>query len=44
MNSVSADAVAGEREWTVEEVAKHNTKEDCFVIVHGTFPVFALNK
>lgn len=27
---------ASAREWTAEEVAKHNTKEDCYVIVHGT--------
>jgi hypothetical protein len=26
---------ASAREWTAEEVAKHNTKEDCYVIVHG---------
>lgn len=24
------------REWTAEEVALHNTKDDCYVIVHGT--------
>ncbi|ELR12009.1 oxidoreductase, FADbinding domain containing protein [Acanthamoeba castellanii str. Neff] len=28
---------ASAREWTAEEVAKHNTKEDCYVIVHGGF-------